>query len=63
MELGPTSALVLLWSGPGLYATDNAQKYWNKLDLSEGNEIYGICNSVWEGYGEVIKNRKWRILS
>ena len=63
MELGPTSALVLLWSGSGLYETDNAQKFWSKLDLSEGNEIYGICNSVWEGYGEVIKNRKWRILS
>jgi hypothetical protein len=63
MELGPTSALVLLWSGSELYVTDRAREYWSELDLSEGNEIYRICNSVWEGYGEVIKNRKWRILS
>jgi hypothetical protein len=63
MELGPTSALVHLWSDPRLYVTAHAQEYWDKLDLSEGNNIYKICNSVWEGYGEVIKNRKWRILS
>lgn len=63
MELGSTSALVLLWTDPRIYVTNHAQEYWNKLDLSEGDEIYEICHSVWDGYGEVIKNRKWRILS
>jgi hypothetical protein len=61
-ELGATSALVLLWSGPELYASREAQEYWRKLDLSEGEEIHKRCNNVWGNYGEVIKNRKWKIL-
>jgi hypothetical protein len=60
MLISATSALVLFWTSPDIWSTDNARKYFEQLDLSEGKPLYDAFEPL-ENYmlTEGISNRKY----
>lgn len=63
LKLSSTSALVLLWAQQECYQSESAKNYLGQLDLSEGESLYNWCKEVCPFYDEVIKNRKFGVLS
>lgn len=60
-NISSTSAMVLVWLGKKFYTHANTLKYFNHLDLTEGELLAKELTSIWDSYDEVIKNRKFAI--
>src|SRR5260221_8741495 len=60
MLISATSALVLYWTLPEIWTTDNARNYFEHLDLSEGKPLYDAFGDL-ENYmlTQGITNRKY----
>ncbi|HUU40638.1 MAG TPA: class I SAM-dependent methyltransferase [Desulfatiglandales bacterium] len=62
-KLSSTSALVLLWAQQECYQSKKARDYLSRLDLEDGKIFYERCMEIWPHYDEVIKNRKFGVLT
>lgn len=60
LKLEPTSALAMQWIKNAL-PDEIVQKFIDYLDLSSGEELFQLCNTVCDWYSEVIVNRKYFI--
>ena len=60
--LADTSALVLLWDYGTVHTSRQSRAYLDLLDLEAGRGLMEECDRVWPHFGELIKNRKRRIL-
>jgi hypothetical protein len=63
LKLSSTSALVLLWAQQDCYQSKRALDYLSRLDLEEGKALFNKCHEAWPHYAEIIKNRKFGVLS
>lgn len=59
-RLGPTAALVMLWSRE-LFRTGSAARFYSLLDLQAGEKLRQECERACPWYGEVLLNRKFWI--
>jgi len=62
-DLSSTSALVLLWEGGAVHTSSASQEFRGLLDVSTGRELLRQCNAAWPHYYEIVRNRKYCILS
>ena len=60
IKLHSTAALVMLWV-KAYYKEYPAVKFIKHLDLSEGQRLLDLCNTICDWYGEIIANRKYFI--
>ncbi|MBS1514372.1 MAG: class I SAM-dependent methyltransferase [Bacteroidetes bacterium] len=60
MKISDTSALVLNWTSPALWKSQNAKEYFSRLDLSAGSELLALFDET-EDYmhTQAVSNRKF----
>jgi len=60
MIISDTSALVLNWTSPEIWKSENAKTYFSKLDLSAGNELLKMFDLL-DNYmhTQAVTNRKF----
>jgi len=57
IKIHSTAALIMLWAKE-YYQKYPAAKFIKHLDLSEGQRLFDLCNTICDWYGEIIANRK-----